>query len=164
MPLNQGDGETCTIHALSNAVCKALLEDHAADLDLKECLDALKQLTKVEAYSGNNVEDFDSLHLRNIMDATTGRYEALKVRVKKERRVQEIMKSKSCVLLHESRSGDPSSVHGVYIKETIFSVEGEVSCLCINRCGCASSNTMHQRQEDRKHCLLHKCVVGSCRS
>ena len=104
-------------------------------MNLRECLGAFKQLSRVEVYGGNNVEDFDGEHLRNMMDTTTGRYGTIKVQVKRARKVRDILKSKKCVLVYERNLGDPSTTHCVYIKDTIVSEKGELSCLCINSWG-----------------------------
>ena len=111
------------------------MEDHAVDLNLRECLGAFKQLSRVEVFGGNNVEDFDGEHLRNMMDTTTGRYGTIKVQVKRASKVRDILKSKKCVLVYERNLGDPSTTHCVYIKDTIVSEKGELSCLCINSWG-----------------------------
>merc|ERR1712013_693579 len=56
--LNQGQGETCTIHALANAVTQSLWTRSNIEVSPEECLGGLKQLEKVEVFGGNHVEDF----------------------------------------------------------------------------------------------------------
>ena len=72
--LDQGRGETCTIHALANALSQSLKDGLNIRVIPEECLGALKQLDVVEVLGGNHVSDFHGKTLRNMMDQSTGAY------------------------------------------------------------------------------------------
>ena len=72
--LNQGLGETCTIHALANAVTQSLWTRSNIEVSPEECLGGLKQLEKVEVIGGNHVEDFHEEVVKNMTDQITGAY------------------------------------------------------------------------------------------
>ena len=48
--LDQGQGDTCVIHALANAVSQCLMDDCDIRVIPEECLGALKQLEVVEIF------------------------------------------------------------------------------------------------------------------
>ena len=79
--LDQGQGETCTIHALANALSQGLMDDRNIYVIPEECLGALKQLEVVEILGGNHVHDFHGAILRNMTDQNTGAYGTVQIDV-----------------------------------------------------------------------------------
>ena len=111
--LDQGQGETCTIHALANALSQSLMDDRRISVDPKECLGALKQLEMVEVIGGNHVYDFHGETLKNMTDQDTGAYGTVKIDVREVRK--ERRKGGQFVLVYDRIVGNPETKHCVYI-------------------------------------------------
>ena len=110
-PLDQGQGETCTIHALANATCHALA-DRNIEVIPEECLGAFKQLDKVDVFEGNYVEDFHRAKLRNMTNNMDGQYGAILLNIK---RVRRITRGLQHVLVYDQTVGDSSTKHCVFL-------------------------------------------------
>ena len=122
--LNQGQGETCTIHALANAVTQSLWTRSNIEVSPEECLGGLKQLEKVEVIGGNHVEDFHEEVVKNMTDQITGAYGDVQIHVTrvprgmKEEGVTWGKSEKGCqyVLVYDREIGDPETKHCVFIQ------------------------------------------------
>ena len=126
--LDQGEGGTCTIHALAYALHKDVMEKWGVHVSLEECLGALKQLDTVEVFEGNYVEEFDGTKLKNMSDRHSGRYGDIIIKVNRSEKTFE----GTCVLVYNQTLNDPSTKHCVYIKR----VEREPTMFsCINSYG-----------------------------
>ena len=115
--LDQGLGETCTIHALANALSQSLMDDHNIDVIPWECLGALKQLEVVEIVGGNHVDDFHGKTLRNMTDQNTGAYGTVQIDVTKMRKKGRKSGGRF-VLVYDRTEGDPETKHCVYIQSS----------------------------------------------
>jgi len=135
--LNQGLGETCTIHALANAVTQSLWTRSNIEVSPEECLGGLKQLEKVEVFGGNHVEDFHEEVVKNMTDQITGAYGDVQIHVtrlprgKKGKGVTWGKSETGCqyVLVYDREEGDPETKHCVYIQELSKSDPPMLSCL-----------------------------------
>ena len=112
--LDQGQGGTCTIYALANALSQDLMNDRRIHVIPEECLGALKQLDIVEVLGGNHVKDFHGATLRNMTDQNTGAYGTVKIEVTEVRR--ERRKGGQFVLVYDRIKGNPETKHCVYIQ------------------------------------------------
>jgi len=124
--LNQGQGETCTIHALANALTQSLWNNSSIEVSPEECLGAggLKQLEKVEVFGGNNVEDFDGEIVKNMTDQVTGAYGNVQIHV-----TRGTGSDGQYVLVYDLEEGDPDSKHCVYIRSVSKSDPTKLSCV-----------------------------------
>ena len=135
--LNQGLGETCTIHALANAVTQSLWTRSNIEVSPEECLGGLKQLEKVEVFGGNHVEDFHEEVVKNMTDQITGAYGDVQIhanrvpRGMKGKNVTWGKSEKGCqyVLVYDREEGDPETKHCVYIRGLSKSDPPMLSCL-----------------------------------
>lgn len=122
--MNQGQGETCTIHALANAVTQSLWTRSNIEVSPEEYLGGLKQLKKVEVFGGNNVEDFHEEVVKNMTDQITGAYGDVQIHVTrvprgmKEEGLTWGKSEKGCqyVLVYDREIGDPETKHCVFIQ------------------------------------------------
>jgi len=124
--LDQGQGDTCVIHALANAVSQCLMDDCDIRVIPEECLGALKQLEVVEIFGGNHVHDFHGATLKNMTDLETGGYGKVKVSVTKVRKGER--KGGQFVLVYDRIEGDPETKHCVYI-QGVCSDKRTLSCI-----------------------------------
>lgn len=123
--LNQGQGETCTIHALANAVTQSLWDKSKIEVSPEECLGGLKQLEKVEVFGGNNVEDFHAASVKNMTDQVTGAYGNVQIRV-----TRGTGRGGQYVLVYDLEEGDPDTdKHCVYIRGVSRSNPNTFSCV-----------------------------------
>ena len=120
--LNQGQGETCTIHALANALTQSLWENSSIEISPEECLGGLKQLEKV--FGGNHVEDFHRETLRNMTDQITGAYGNVQIHV-----TRGTGSGGQFVLVFDWEEGKPDTKHCVYIRGVSRSDPKTLSCV-----------------------------------
>ena len=110
--LNQGQGGTCTIHALANALTLSLWDTNKIEVSPHECLGGLKQLAKVEVFGGNHVEDFHKEIVKNMTDEVTGAYGNVQIHV-----TRGVGRGGQYVLVYDLEEGDPDTdKHCVYIQ------------------------------------------------
>jgi len=123
--LNQGQGETCTIHALANALTQSLWQNSYIEISPEECLGGLKQLEKVEVFGGNHVEDFHGLTVKNMTDQITGAYGNVQIHVTRGKG-----KGGQYVLVYDLVEGAPETdKHCVYIRGVSSSDRQTLSCV-----------------------------------
>ena len=122
--LNQGQGETCTIHALANALTQSLWDNSNIEVSPEECLGGLKQLERVEVFGGNHVEDFHAVSVKNMTDQVTGAYGNVQIHVSRGTR-----RGGHYVLVYDTEEGDPDTKHCVYIRGVSRSDSETFSCV-----------------------------------
>ena len=137
--LDQGESETCTLHAVANAVVEDL-QSTKIDVSLDEVVGALKQGDHVDIREGNNVEDFDGQPAKNVMDKSSKAYGNIVVktyRVTKEDKRQNIRGKH--LLVFNRIEDDPETAHCVYLKRIHHSKDNttleENICEVINSWG-----------------------------
>ena len=115
--LDQGLAEICTTAAVANSCVEDLHPEQ--DVNLNELIGALKQGEQVDIWNGNNVEDFDGVEVRNIMDQKSKAYG--NVLIKTEKLTKENRnKNGELVLVYLRKENDPSTMHCVYLKRFHF--------------------------------------------
>jgi len=117
--LDQGEGNTCTIHALALALCRHLMRSKGIQIMVLECLGAIKQLKKAReaAREGNNVEDFHGELLRNMIDKNSGSYGTILIQLKETTPSGRRLKQDAGhVLVYDQTEGDPDTKHCVYME------------------------------------------------
>jgi len=152
--LNQGQGETCTIHALANALTQSLWNDSSIEVSSSECLGGLKQLEKVEVFGGNNVDDFHSEIVKNMTDQVTGAYGNVQIHV-----TRGMGRGGQYVLVYDLVEGDPENKHCVYIRDVSRSDPTKLSC--VNSWGtCEEENPeiSASRKGNIKYCINAKWI------
>jgi hypothetical protein len=133
-PLDQGMAETCTIHALANAIADGL-HDQSIDINLFEVVGALKQDPDLNLDEGNRVEDFEDTVLRNMMDKKTKVSGDITLEIKRiTNDNKHLFKTTKIVLVYYRDECDPSTMHCVFVK-TCKRVDSETRYECINSWG-----------------------------
>ena len=113
--LDQGQGETCTVHALANAITQCLMDNYNVAIFPEEIVVALKQLDMVDILGGNHVQDFHGVILKNLMDHKTGAYGMVQVEICVPTR-KTGRQGDQFVLVYDQVEGDPETKHCVYIQ------------------------------------------------
>ena len=112
MTLNQGNGGTCTIHAVANAVCEAL-HRRGVDIHVKPCVAALLQFSDV--VRGNHPSELDGKEIQ-MMDEHSLGYGNIKIKVTNYWQECDYSKDAEYVLVYHLTK--QSSTHCVYIKDS----------------------------------------------
>ena len=115
--LDQGLAEICTTAAVANSCVEDLHPER--DVFLNELIGALKQGEQVDIWNGNNVEDFDGVEVRNIMDQKSKAYGNVLIKTEKLTKENKDEKGER-VLVYLRKQNDPSTMHCVYLKRIHF--------------------------------------------
>ena len=110
MTLNQGNGGTCTIQAVANAVCEAL-HRQGMDIRVKPCVAALLQFSDV--VRGNHPTELDGKEIQ-MMDEQSLSYGNIKIIVTNYRQECDYSPDAEYVLVYQMNKR--SLTHCVYIK------------------------------------------------
>ena len=118
MTLNQGEGGTCTIQAVANAVCEAL-HRQGHDIRVKPCVAALLQFGDV--VRGNHPTELDGKEIQ-MMDEQSLGYGNIRIKVTNYRQECDYSPDAEYVLVYQMTK--QSETHCVYIKNS-SSIRGQ---------------------------------------
>lgn len=113
-PLDQGQSEACTAHAVTNACCEALMRQ-GIDISLDRFLQSLVHLSTADLENGNWPLELDNVTLPDLMDQNTGKWGSVHITVNSLKSSERQMVNAQFVLVYDRVPGDVNTRHCVFI-------------------------------------------------